>query len=237
VKKRPFSVVAILVLFVGGMALSVRAESWSDQDLEAALQIEFMRGHLISMVETGKLGRWPQAKLHAGHPRAEHFSKLPAVFRDTDLGTTLRRALEQLRTTGGRDGVAAEKASELLTRAYDVFVPAAARQSTQFRSILLAGLLKEVAEEYEEAVGAGKVKSITEYQDAYGFFQRALLLKEGLEASLTGEESVRLDGVVRTLQRAFRSVRAPLTPMPNEEVAEAVKIAVRLIEERVARKP
>jgi len=86
-------------------------------------------------------------------------------------------------------------------------------------------------------VGAGRVKSITEYQDAYGFFQRALLLKEGLEASLTGEESARLDGVVRTLQSAFRSVRAPLTPMPKEEVAEAVKIAVRPLEERIARKP
>lgn len=79
--KRPLSVAAILVLFAGGMMVSVRAESWSNQDLEAALQIEFMRGHLVSMAETAKLGRWPQAKLHAGHPRAEHFSKFERTMR------------------------------------------------------------------------------------------------------------------------------------------------------------
>ena len=220
---------ASLVMTVGialTWMISVSAASWSETELRTAVDIEMMKGHLIAAGENYKMGEITRARAHASHPMQEHHGALPK--HHPTLEKALRQNLTELYREvrpGGDVQAYAKKVQEtfiLLDQSVKALIPAEVLQNANFKIALLARLLEAVEGEYEEAVQEGKVVNLEEYQDAYGFLQRAKVLALDLLGRLKAEDRRWMGSLMTELEEAIPSITPPSPPVAPERVREKV---------------
>ncbi|HYE94542.1 MAG TPA: hypothetical protein VEA38_26140 [Terriglobales bacterium] len=197
-----------------------------------AADAEKARGHLLVSEELYAAGQARPAALHAAHPVHEIGNRLIGPVRRTDAlrADRLRAALrEPGRALDGKVPPAryAETVAALVTaidEAVTHVVGAGPRAEPGFRARVIAALLADVVDEYEEAFKDGRIAQVVEYQDAYGFFRRARVLYDALPAAAR-----RADTDVAALAKAVPGVEPPRAPMPAATLKQtAQRIAATL---------
>ena len=207
------------VLLLGiSLALSVTVSAQPALDLvRFATETEKARAHLAVSEELYTVGQSRSAALHAAHPVHEIGNRIIGPVRRTDpaLADRLRAALrEPGRALDGKvpparySQTVATVVKTLDEAAAHVLGPAAST-APAFRARVVAALLDNVADEYEESFKEGKIVQPVEYQDAYALFRRVRVLYDGLPA-----EARRADADVAGLAKALPGITPPATPMP-----------------------
>jgi hypothetical protein len=202
------------------------AAAGMERDVRTAATLEMMKGHLTAALENATHGQTPLAQAHAAHPLQEDYPELPdALAREHPaLDGQLREALTRLpqglgsQATGANVAQQVKAASELLDQAAGALISAETRRTPAFQAGVLSALLDSIAEEYAEAVQDGKVVNLAEYQDAFGFLQRARALHEPLAGRLPAEDRPRLQTLWKALEDAMPGVMPPASPASSEAV-------------------
>ncbi|MBI4308191.1 MAG: hypothetical protein HY684_05230 [Chloroflexi bacterium] len=190
---------------------------------------EEAKGHLAVALASYQTGDMAHAKLHAGHPPSENLEVLeaPLKSRDPARAPSLRQSLQApLQALEGQPSMATFEAtitaaSERLDAALRAVVPAQIPGSASFRTAVVLELLEAVAEEYAEAVEGGRLTSVEEYQDAYGFYVRARSLYGDLEGDLKARDPQAHEEVqeaLNNLARALPGLAPPASPIPVSQV-------------------
>jgi hypothetical protein len=203
------------------LAASAAAEPAADV-VRFAVDAEKARGHLLVSEQLYMLGEARAAALHAAHPVQELGNRLYGPVRRVD-GPSADRLRDTLKRPGqaieakeppGRYVATVASVARTLDDAVTRVAGAGVRASVGFRARVVAALLVDVAEEYEDAIKAGRIVQLVEYQDAYGFLQRAKALYESLPA-----DARRADADMRALSQALPTAReAPRSPLPAKNV-------------------
>jgi inorganic triphosphatase YgiF len=207
------------------------AAAGMERDVHAVATLEMMKGHLIAAFENHQRGQTPLAQAHAAHPLHEQYPELPDTLarEHPALDRQLREALTHLQqglgsqATSGDVATQVETASELVDQAAGALISAETRHAPAFQAGVLSALLEEIAEEYAEAVQDGKVVNLAEYQDAFGFLQRARALHEPLAGRLPAEERARLQTLWKALEEAMPGVMPPASPVSSKAVEGHVR--------------
>ena len=235
---------ALVVLLVVGLLLnrmtSAQSSRWTDAHLRIATQLELMKGHLTSASADYKLGKIPLAQAHAAHPLHEEYKQLPATFQadHPEVDKALREALTRLQQDiAGEGDVAAfvkdvEMALESLDQALRTLIPADVRNTLSFQSAVLAALVGEVGEDYGQAVQAGKLINLVEYQDAFGFLQRVRVLLAQLAERLQPGDRQQMTAHLWSLQEAMPAIMPPASPTSSQAVQEQTTTLVELLKKR-----
>lgn len=209
-----------------------QAEPTGEQ-VKVAANAEKVKGHLQASQELYARGQKKAAATHAGHPVEELWSLLegPLGRASSDLAARVKGLLEK----PGQQIKAGVQARQYQATVQDVsaalddavsrVVPAPVRESLAFRAGVIHELLEGVEEEYGEAVKRGKIVETVEYQDAYGFFQRARALYQPIAGQVkkTAPGAAReVEGALATLAKAFAGVMPPARPLATAKVEEEV---------------
>lgn len=205
-----------------------------------AVDLELMQGHLIASLENHKLGQTALAQAHAAHPLHEHYSDLPASFAaehadlDKMVRETLARLSQSLQEKVDVNAYASlvHDAARLLEQVSMILIPPDIRTTAAFQATVLVHVLEEIAEEYEEAVKDGKVVNLPEYQDAFGFLQRARTLQAPLRAQMTDGDRQRMQALWQTLDEAIPTIMPPSSPKSAQAVEAHVDAVADLLKRR-----
>ncbi|MGY2897132.1 hypothetical protein [Deinococcus sp. UYEF24] len=139
--------------------------------------LEQMRGHYDAMLFNYKAGNQALATKHASHPANELYDAVKA-----DLTPTLRtRFLNDYKAinavlTARKPAAALETALNSFSAGVDAAVatvPVTLLNDPKYGARVISTILGNTRTEYSGGVAAGKVSSITEYQDAQFYLARA----------------------------------------------------------------
>lgn len=223
----------VLALALGGPPAWGQPQA-TDEQVKFAVNAEMVKGHLLVSRELYGMGREAWATRHARHPVEELWSLLqgPLSRASNDLAKRIGALLEKPRHE--IDARVPAKQYEATVRAVFAalddavarIVPSPARNSLPFRVRVVLEVLEHVEEEYAEGVKEGRVASIAEYQDAYGFFQRGRALYGPVAAEIrkkAPKAAQEIEGAFATLAKGFAGVTPPVTPLAVEKVREEVR--------------
>jgi hypothetical protein len=190
-------------------------------DLDFALRIAQMRGHLLVGDELVKAGQWAAALPHFLHPGEEIYGRIRGRLKDYDA-PQFSTALKLLATTvkakkSGDDYAKAWKAVEDALAAADAGVKAK-QQGDGFVVESALELLKSATGEYQEAIVKGRIAKPVEYQDARGFVWQAEKMIESVAPALEKKDAAALKHVREAfaeLKKAWPSAMAPKTPVKD----------------------
>jgi hypothetical protein len=190
-------------------------------DLDFALKIAQIHGHLLVGDQLVKEGQWAAALPHFLHPGEELYGPIRGRLKDYNtpqFSTALKllaTAVKQKKggedytkaRTGVEDALAAADAGIKAKQASDGFVVEAALE-----------LLKSATHEYEEAIVKGRIGKPVEYQDARGFVWQAEKMIESVAPALEKKDADALkhvrDGFAE-LKKAWPAAMAPKTPVKD----------------------
>jgi hypothetical protein len=148
--------------------------------VEFALYIEQMRGHLDQAVINKQSGNNTLAQAHVLHPIEEILSKIGGTLaaKNSTLNQTLSANLNSLSSnvttfTAPQFVEQTNSVDNTLNDTVKAVIPVEAMKDVAFNASVVARLLDTSEQEYAEGVGNGTVKSIVEYQDARAFISRA----------------------------------------------------------------
>ena len=204
-----------------------------------AANVEKCKAHLAVSAELHAKGE-RAAALHASHPIQEIGNKVigPAARASPELGDQVRAALRRPsaelagRTTPAQYERVVRETAATLDESVRRVVPERRRSSLAFRARVLADLLTGMATEYDEAYKSGRITQMVEYQDAYGFFNRAQAVYKGLAPALRGknaELSRELETQLAALAKVLPGLAPPASPMPADRMqATAAMLAKAL---------
>jgi hypothetical protein len=232
--------VLVLSLAIAAGPLGAAAAEVDDA-LKYVDAVEQAKGHLLASRQAYRLSRKARAGVHAAHPNQELGFRLwrPLTKIDPDLGSRVQAGLKEpgKAVTAGvpvRDyDAVVDRTMKLLDEAVARAVPASIRDDTRFRAQVLSKLLSAMVGEYGEGIAKGQVVNEVEYQDAWGFFQRAgglwSALREPLRRTAAPDVAI-VDEQMALLGRAMPDVTAPKTVVPTERVKEAVGVITGALE-------
>jgi hypothetical protein len=190
-------------------------------DLDFALRVAQMRGHLLVGDELVKAGQWAAAMPHFLHPSEEIYGRIRARLKDYNT-PQFATALKLLATTvkqkkGGDDYAKAWKAVDGALAAADAGVKA--RQASDGFVVESAlELLKSATGEYQEAIVKGRIAKPVEYQDARGFVWQAEKMIESVAPALEKKDAEALkhvrDGFAE-LKKTWPSPMPPKAPVKD----------------------
>ena len=190
-------------------------------DLDFALRIAQMRGHLLVGDELVKQGQWAAALPHFLHPGEELYGPIRGRLKDYNT-PQFATALKLLATTvkqkkGGGDYAAAWKGVEDALAAADAGVKAK-QVSDGFAVETALELLKSATGEYRQALGKERITKPVEYQDSRGFVWQAEKMVESLGSVLEKKDADALkhvrDGFAE-LKKAWPAAMPPKTPVKD----------------------
>ena len=224
----------------GGEAEGVEAIGFG----EALAQI---RGHHLVSLELYEAGDEKGAAVHASHPVDEILASVQSEMdeHDPDIGEQLATSLEAGRSavTDGRpaDEVAAayEETATLTQDALGAVVGDEADESS-YKGSVISALLSTAAHEYEEAVGAGGVRLLAEYQDGYAFVQEARRLYDEVVSDVEAasmEEAEEIEEAFETLESALPASQPPNQLADKLDVESAADLIGHELEETVDAEP
>lgn len=187
------------------------AEDAARTDADFGLRLGLIEGHLMVGRELLVAGQTQNSLPHFGHPVRELYSDMLPVIAarggeqfDRDL-----IALEGLAAQGNTPAFAAAFDAALAkVHAARALIPAERWQSDEFILGIAADTMTTAAQEYRNAIVAGRIDSLIEYHDARGF----VFYLSDLLAAHNGADP-RLEQA-RTIVASLRQFVEPLNP-PN----------------------
>jgi hypothetical protein len=187
-------------------------------DLDFALKIAQMRGHLLIGDELVKDGQWAAALPHFLHPSEEIYGRIRGRLKDYNA-PQFASALKLLATAvkskkAGDDYANAWKDVQDALAAADAGVKAK-QQGDGFVVESALELLKSATGEYQQAILKGRIAKPVEYQDARGFVWQAEKMIESVAPALEKKDAEALKHVrdaFAELKKAWPSAMAPKTP-------------------------
>jgi hypothetical protein len=191
-------------------------------DLDFALRIAQVRGHLLIGDELVKEGQWNAAYPHFRHPTEELYSGIRARLKDYRI-PPFEAALKVLANAvkakkGGDDYAKAFKAVADALAAADTGLKAKQPGWDSFVMETALETLKSATGEYEQAIAKGRIAKPVEYQDARGFVWQAEQMIEQVAPALEKKDADAL-AHVRTalgeLKKAFPAAMPPTTPIKD----------------------
>lgn len=224
----------VLALALGGPPLAGGEPQATDEQVKFAVNAEMVKGHLLVSRELYGMGREAWAARHARHPVEELWSLLqgPLSRVSSDLAKRIGALLEKprheiaARVPAKQYEATVRAVFAALDDAVARIVPSPARNSLPFRVRVVLEVLEHVEEEYAEGMKEGRVASIAEYQDAYGFFQRGRALYGPVAAEIrkkAPKAAQEIEEAFATLAKGFSGVTPPVTPLATEKVREEVR--------------
>lgn len=162
-------------------------------DLDFALRIAQMRGHLLIGDELVKAGKWAAALPHFLHPSEELYGGVRNKLKDYQT-PPFEAALKVLSNTvkakkAGDDYAKAWKAVEDAFAASDAGLKAKQQKWESFQVETALEVLKSATGEYKEAVVKGRIAKPVEYQDARGFVWQAEKMIEAVAPALEKKDA------------------------------------------------
>jgi hypothetical protein len=186
-------------------------------DLDFALRIAQLRGHLLVGDELVKQGQWAAALPHFLHPSEEIYGKIRGRLKEyqtpqfSSALKLLSNAVKAKKT--GDDYAKAWKAVEDALAAADAGLKT--RQAgAGFVVEAALELLKSATGEYQEAIVKGRIAKPVEYQDARGFVWQAEKMIESVAPALEQKDAEALRHVrdeFAELKKAWPAAMAPKT--------------------------
>jgi hypothetical protein len=190
-------------------------------DLDFALKIAQMRGHLLVGDELVKEGQWAAALPHFLHPSEELYGPIRGRLKDYNapqFSSALKLLADTVkRKKGGEDYAKARQAVEDALAAAEAGVKAK-QASDGFTVETALELLKSATGEYKQAIVKGRVAKPVEYQDARGFVWQAEKMLEGAAPALEKKDADALNKVrhdLGELKKAWPAAMPPQTPVKD----------------------
>lgn len=190
-------------------------------NLDFALKIALIRGHLLIGDELVKEGQWKAAHPHFLHPVEELYGGIRARLKDYNMPPfeTALKVLANTVKSRKRDDYAKALAvvGDALAAA-DRGMKAKESDWNAFVTETALEALKSATGEYEEAIVKGRIAKPVEYQDARGFIWQAETMLESVAPALEKKDAAAL-GQVRAglaeLKKAFPTAMPPKTPIKD----------------------
>jgi len=191
-------------------------------DLDFALKIAQIRGHLLVGDELVKQGQWNAALPHFLHPTEELYGPIRGRLKDYNT-PQFSTALKLLATIvkqkkGGEDYDQAFKAVEEALAAADAGLKTKQQDWESFQVETALELLKSSTNEYQEAIVKGRIAKPVEYQDARGFVWQSEKMIEAIAPALEKKNADALNQVragYAELKKAWPEAMPPKTPVKN----------------------
>jgi hypothetical protein len=191
-------------------------------DLDFALRIAQMRGHLLVGDELVKEGQWNAAFPHFRHPTEELYAGIRArlkEYKTPPFEAALKALANVVKAKKGGD--AYDKAFKAVTDALaatDEGLKAKQANWDGFAVEAALETLKSATGEYQEAVVKGRIAKPVEYQDARGFVLQAEKMIDAVAPALEKKDADALSGVrtgLAELKKAFPTAMPPKTPVKD----------------------
>lgn len=191
-------------------------------DLDFALKIAKLRGHLLIGDELVKQGQWVAALPHFLHPTEEIYGDIRGRLKDYNtppFETALKSLARVVKAKKGGEDY--DKALGMVQDALAAADQGLKAKQTQWESFTVESaveLLKASANEYEEAIVSGRIAKPVEYQDARGFIWEAETMIESVAPALEkkdGEALKHLRDAIAELKKAFPAAMPPKSPVKD----------------------
>ena len=191
-------------------------------DLDFALKIAQIRGHLLVGDQLVKEKQWAAALPHFLHPSEELYGPLRPKLKDYKT-PPFEAALKVLTNVvkakkGGADYDSALKTVNDALAAADVGLKEKQKDWNAFTVEAALEVLKSATGEYKEAIVKGRIAKPVEYQDARGFIWQAEVMIESVAAALEQKDKDALAHVrsaFAELKKAWPSAMAPKAPVKD----------------------
>jgi hypothetical protein len=191
-------------------------------DLDFALKVAQIRGHLLVGDQLVKEGQWAAALPHFLHPSEELYGPLRGRLKDyktPPFATALKLLANSVKAKkAGTDYIDAMKAVNDALAAADAGLKEKQKDWDAFTVESAIEVLKSAAGEYEGAIVKGRIAKPVEYQDARGFVWQAEAMIEGVAPALEGKDKDALAHVragFAELKKAWPTAMAPKTPVKD----------------------
>ncbi len=189
-------------------------------ELDFALKIAQIRGHLLVGDELVKEGQWNAAYPHFRHPTEELYGPIRDRLKDYKT-PPFEAALKVLANVvkakkGGDDYDRALKAVTDALDAADQGLKAKHADWESFTVETALEILKSATGEYEGAIVNGRIAKPVEYQDARGFVWQAERMIESVAPALEKKDADALKqvrAVFADLKKTWPSAMPPKTPV------------------------
>lgn len=201
-------------------------------DADYGLRLALLEGHLIVGRELIDAGQTQNALPHFGHPVRELYGDLQPVI-EARKGVQFRTDLVVLETTAGLQPGTETFRTRYATAMQKVrdaraLIPADLAGSDAYTLQLVSDIATTAAQEYRNAIIAGKIGSLVEYHDARGFMQYATVLLKEHEAS-TDPRMKDAAATVAKLLAIVAPLDPPATPIGTDADFEALAAHLREI--------
>ena len=191
-------------------------------DLDFALKIAQIRGHLLVGDQLVKENQWAAALPHFLHPSEELYGPLRPKLKDYKT-PPFATALKLLATIvkakkGGADYADALKTVNDALAAADAGLKEKQKDWDAFTVETAIEVLKSATSEYQEAIVKGRIAKPVEYQDARGFVWQAEGMIEGIASALEQKDKDALAHVragFAELKKAWPTAMAPKAPVKD----------------------
>jgi hypothetical protein len=191
-------------------------------DLDFALKIAELRGHLLVGDELVKQGQWVAAMPHFLHPTEEIYGEIRGRLKDynTPPFETALKSLARV-VKAKKSGDDYDKALRMVQDALAAADKGLKAKQGQWESFTVESaveLLKASANEYEEAIVNGRIAKPVEYQDARGFIWEAETMIESVAPALEKKDAEALKHLrdaIAELKKAFPAAMPPKSPVKD----------------------
>jgi hypothetical protein len=191
-------------------------------DLDFAVRIAQIRGHLLVGDELVKEGQWNAAYPHFRHPTEELYGPIRGRLKDYKT-PPFEAALKVLANVvkskkGGDDYERAVRAVDDALAAADRALKDKQARWESFTVETALEVLKSATGEYEEAIVKGRIAKPVEYQDARGFVWQAERMIEGVAPALEQKDADALRqvrDVLASLKKAWPAAMPPKAPVKD----------------------
>ena len=191
-------------------------------DLDFALKIAQIRGHLLVGDELVKQSEWAAALPHFLHPSEELYGPIRGRLKDyqtPQFSSALKLLSNAVKAKrGGEDYDKALKAVEEALAAADAGLKSKQPNWDSFAVETALELLKSSTNEYQEAIVKGRIAKPAEYQDARGYVWQSEKMIESLAPALEKKNADALKAVrdgYGELKKAWPAAMAPKTPVKD----------------------
>jgi hypothetical protein len=191
-------------------------------DLDFALKISQIRGHLLVGDELVKQGQWAGALPHFLHPSEELYGPIRGRLKDyqtPQFSSALKLLSNAVKAKkGGDDYDKALQAVEEALGAADVGLKAKQPNWDSFEVETALELLKSSTNEYQQAIVKGRIAKPVEYQDSRGFVWQSEKMIESVAPALEKKNADALKAVrdgYAELKKAWPAAMAPKTPVKD----------------------
>jgi hypothetical protein len=191
-------------------------------DLDFALKIAQIRGHLLVGDELVKQGQWNAAYPHFRHPGEELYGSLRGRLKDYKT-PPFEAALKVLANVvkAKKAGDDYDRAVKAVTDALDAADRGLQEKHSNWDSFTVETaleVLKSATGEYEEAIVKGRIAKPVEYQDARGFVWQAERMIDGVAPALEKKDAdalKQLRSVLADLKKAWPAAMPPAAPVKD----------------------